>query len=259
MKDLLKSKLGNYEEIDLYFKLIHKNKDTEYISGKTEAHHILPRSIFPEYENFVKHPWNKVNLSYYDHFIAHYYLAISNNASMIYAFNMLNNFSTGRFSEDVLAQAAEKYSSLKEVFSNYIGKVLKEANQGKTTVRNILTGEVKRADSSVLGPEWVGISKGSSYSEATKKSQSESSKKSWKKPEHREARCSAISKVQRKSIQWANAIEYYKIWESEGCPGCKKFAKILDSYNKPYINSLQRLVDYFRKCQTGYDTLKNWR
>jgi hypothetical protein len=49
-------------------KRIAKNK--EYV----EIHHILPKSIYPEYKNLKKHPWNGVELSAREHFICHWLL-----------------------------------------------------------------------------------------------------------------------------------------------------------------------------------------
>lgn len=38
---------------------------------KTERHHILPKSIFPQYKLFSKFPWNEAILTLKEHFIAH--------------------------------------------------------------------------------------------------------------------------------------------------------------------------------------------
>jgi hypothetical protein len=42
--------------------------------GQSHKHHILPKSIFPEFESFSKCPWNCKPLSHADHPIAHYHL-----------------------------------------------------------------------------------------------------------------------------------------------------------------------------------------
>ena len=36
-----------------------------------EAHHIIPKCLSPEYESFIKYPWNKVLLTAREHFICH--------------------------------------------------------------------------------------------------------------------------------------------------------------------------------------------
>jgi hypothetical protein len=42
--------------------------------GRSHRHHILPRSMFPEFESFKDHSWNCKRLTPSDHFVAHYYL-----------------------------------------------------------------------------------------------------------------------------------------------------------------------------------------
>lgn len=48
--------------------LEERNKDDERIY---ERHHILPKSIFPEFENLKNFPWNGVLLTPREHFICH--------------------------------------------------------------------------------------------------------------------------------------------------------------------------------------------
>lgn len=65
--------------INCYFNIIEKalkeqrvkcNKNsTSYIYY--EAHHILPKSIYPDYKSFKEHSWNKVLLTPKEHFICH--------------------------------------------------------------------------------------------------------------------------------------------------------------------------------------------
>jgi hypothetical protein len=60
-----------------------KNDEITY-----EKHHILPKSLFP---NFKNDEWNKINLSLRSHFIAHYMLAKALDGKMWYAFNIMSN------------------------------------------------------------------------------------------------------------------------------------------------------------------------
>jgi len=48
-----------------------KNQD---INEYTEKHHILPKSIFPEFSDLKDHKWNQVKLTYREHFLAHWLL-----------------------------------------------------------------------------------------------------------------------------------------------------------------------------------------
>jgi hypothetical protein len=40
----------------------------------SESHHILPRSLFPDFQLFTQNPWNRIDLKGTDHLIAHYFL-----------------------------------------------------------------------------------------------------------------------------------------------------------------------------------------
>lgn len=68
--------------IDLIFDENAYDEDDYY-----ERHHILPKSMFPEY---IKCKWNIVNLSYDNHVLAHEYLArFYQNLQMKRAFNFM--------------------------------------------------------------------------------------------------------------------------------------------------------------------------
>ncbi|WIL00090.1 putative homing endonuclease [Escherichia phage KK4] len=105
-----------------YVDLITKNYNNPKIKGKTEAHHVLPKSIFPEYKT---DKWNIVNLSYYDHALAHYYLAKTSNSKMCYAFHRMINSNTDRFNTNELDEILKLYSSEKELFHRSMSKLSK--------------------------------------------------------------------------------------------------------------------------------------
>ncbi len=79
INDEIRNKLTIVDEIFLakYLCFVETNKctDGEY----SEKHHILPKHIWPEYENFNQHPWNMVTLSLHDHLLAHYYFSMATN------------------------------------------------------------------------------------------------------------------------------------------------------------------------------------
>lgn len=56
-----------------YFNIIYKATDIKIIN-ETEHHHVLPRSLFPEYTALSEHPWNGVHLTHREHFICHWLL-----------------------------------------------------------------------------------------------------------------------------------------------------------------------------------------
>jgi hypothetical protein len=74
-KFLEKHTIDNSEFLDKYIKLMIEYKLSESIDY-VEKHHILPRSVFPEFEN---EDWNIIELKYSDHVNAHLYLFKSIN------------------------------------------------------------------------------------------------------------------------------------------------------------------------------------
>ena len=73
------------EYFNRYVELINANKNNLKIPGKTEKHHILPKSLLKklnlneavrEDRLIINNKNNLVNLSYREHFLAHYYLAL---------------------------------------------------------------------------------------------------------------------------------------------------------------------------------------
>lgn len=76
--------------LKLYINFCFENND---FNCNGEEHHILPKSLFPEYSDFSIHDFNKTKLSYTNHLKAHYLLILSiESEEMLYAFNMMNNF-----------------------------------------------------------------------------------------------------------------------------------------------------------------------
>lgn len=113
--ELLSTVFTDAKIVTEYVNYIFKNKlsnATKRTDCYYEVHHILPRSLFPEYEY---EPDNLVKLSLYDHFVAHYIIAKTKNPKMLYAFNMMNR-TKGSMSDDQLDEAAKMYESLKQDF-----------------------------------------------------------------------------------------------------------------------------------------------
>lgn len=58
-----------------YIDIISRARSSNIIrEAYFETHHILPKSIFPEYGNLKKHPWNGVRLTPREHFVCHWLL-----------------------------------------------------------------------------------------------------------------------------------------------------------------------------------------
>lgn len=57
-----------------YFNIIKNAKSRTMPRSETEHHHILPRSIYPEYENLKENPWNGIYLTFREHLLCHWML-----------------------------------------------------------------------------------------------------------------------------------------------------------------------------------------
>lgn len=83
---LLESHVISQHHFKRYQKLIKIFMDQEKTSD-TESHHILPKSIFPEFKN---EKWNIVNLPLRVHYLSHYLLyRMTEHPKMAMAFNMM--------------------------------------------------------------------------------------------------------------------------------------------------------------------------
>lgn len=98
---------GRFAQGELTLKYLEIcSKDTE--EEDFEIHHILPRSIFPE---FIAAEWNLVKLSYAEHYVAHEILPKiclneRDEYKMLYAWNFINGLRKGEYisSPSVYAQ-----------------------------------------------------------------------------------------------------------------------------------------------------------
>lgn len=74
-----------------YVKFIFKFNITDSKSSKkVHKHHILPRSLYPEFKSLHKNKWNKCVLTHRAHLIAHYMLAKALGGNMWFAYNNMN-------------------------------------------------------------------------------------------------------------------------------------------------------------------------
>lgn len=114
-KEMWKDRFADNEFTTKYFELC-----SEPFDGKGEKHHILPRSMWPEYASCS---WNLVNLSYQDHYQAHEMLSKIclceiDRGKMVKSLWIITN----RYSGDIISP--EDYEKLKiaarESISNYM-------------------------------------------------------------------------------------------------------------------------------------------
>jgi len=74
------------EYLDKYISLIEDNLNTKPIKNKTQVHHILPRAAFKSLnESADESDDNKINLSFKDHVLAHYYLSLCGKGKFRYS------------------------------------------------------------------------------------------------------------------------------------------------------------------------------
>ena len=101
----LKSHFDSNRYIDKYFQIIEKYREG-MDADIVERHHILPKSMFPQYE---KESWNLITLSLKAHFICHMLLALGTRTQkMSAAFIMM---SSGRTKNSLTYSIARRLCS----------------------------------------------------------------------------------------------------------------------------------------------------
>lgn len=266
---ILKTTFPKWEGVNRYIEFIETNS-TKYLKGHTQAHHILPKSIFPEYN---KNALNIVHLTHYNHFIAHVILAETNDYRMLQAINRMYN--SGEIYKD-FEELAKLYSNIsieisksisvkmKEYYSNPINRI-KSSKAVKKWFENPENLKIhqKRVNSSEFkslvskktkawfeNPENKikhlnsihALSNNTNY----RNSLSTGVLNSWKNPKIREKHL----KSRRTSYQWKNFDTLYSEWIKMGKPRYTKFSKNLIELGHPIKSSLQAIVAEFDKMET---------
>jgi hypothetical protein len=207
----------NREYLTKYLSLVLDYKtDAEY----TELHHILPKSLFPQYKN---DKWNIVRLSAKDHFYAHYYLhkAIPNDPNMTFGlWGMCNQQSPTHRDRDYIDNRTEEIAKIYEEARIAHSKLFQE----RQLLNNTMKGRTKE-NSPFFGkkrPKEV----------VDKMTTNHWSK--WRKPwQHNMA----------DKFVWSNAITIYNKWvESEKCG-----FKALETKLGYRHNSLNTIHFHFKK------------
>lgn len=153
---ILSSKPHNPHYLNRYTLFINacQQKNIGYI-GYTEKHHICPKAsdMFPEYASFVEHPWNCIELTARQHFIAHMMLwKTYNNRSMTLAFGIMTNYHS--------IKNSRIYQNIKEKYSKIVSKQMKNT----VTIRN-KDGSCKRISKDEFdnNDQTFGSTKGMTY------------------------------------------------------------------------------------------------
>lgn len=84
-----------------YSSFIEEHKKDIFDSMSMDAHHVLLKSIFPEYKNLKNHSWNRANLLHKDHLKAHIiFYDLTRDYRAAYAVQMmLDVFSNASFDD----------------------------------------------------------------------------------------------------------------------------------------------------------------
>ncbi|EPO1808390.1 hypothetical protein G2469_00061 [Escherichia phage vB_EcoM_G2469] len=267
---ILKTSFPSWEGLDEYLNFI-KTNSTNKVKGLTQVHHILPKSIFPDFKTCK---WNLCHLSHYNHFIAHSILAKTGNHKMI---NALQRMYTGRFNLNCttheLNNIAEAYSlefenvckvnSIKMTlyYSNQdnrikISQALKAwfKNPENLKKHRIMTSSKEFKETvSIMTQKWFSdpinkqkhldacrkISKTAEYRESLSAGVS----RSWKNPKVRDTHL----KSRRKGYHWENFDMLYVEWVKMNKPKYVTFSKNLVNLGYPIQSSLQALVSEFMR------------
>lgn len=172
-----------------------------------ERHHILPRCIWPEFENLIEHRWNRIDLTPKEHFIAHLILMkaiddyrltlpitlMGENSKLYSTFRVrfieaLSKKITGLWKPPEFRNKQMKIRSSKE-YKDRVNPILSEA--AKLSYKNGRVSPLK------------GVSK----SEIEKKLLSEIQIQLWKDPEYRKKQHSTRATQEYKekmSQHWEN-------------------------------------------------------
>lgn len=127
MKEYFKNLDVNNHYLNRYFKLIKHFKEINFDNEITESHHILPKSIFPQYKSPKEFIWNIVKIPYREHLILHLVLSKCFNgkqkSSMIFALRSMLGLPKNCKSRYVLKNS--KY------YNKLTNKYMKEYCRGK--------------------------------------------------------------------------------------------------------------------------------
>lgn len=82
--EILKSRPHDQRYLDRYVRFIKSRMQN---TGPSEKHHICPKALdlFPQYSSFKEHPWNRIDLTPKEHYIAHLLLWKAFGGSQSYA------------------------------------------------------------------------------------------------------------------------------------------------------------------------------
>jgi len=200
IEKLLKLKPHNEHYLNRYLRCIESWKDNHYLL-ETESHHICPKAtdLFPQYKSFRENPWNRINLTYRQHFIAHWLLWKAYGGSQTIAFAAMQNQNSSR--GNIVLKSSRTFARLrKEAYT-----LMSEKNKGYAVYKDKFGSTVRcmTTDPRVKSGELISTTVGRKYKIRSTASRLKTSK--------------AISGKQKGKPRWtvAERIQMRKIKEKK--------------------------------------------
>jgi len=155
LKILKELEVEDLSKLNMYIDFcISKDRGRKY--KNTEEHHILPKSIFPNYKNLKEFTWNSSHLKYEDHYIAHSMLAEAiNNDSFIYAWNAMNSINNK--SKNIVPIGMIRYKELREKHKKIVSVKQSERNKNKEFIEQRRETLSKIKESGLTGFQESGL------------------------------------------------------------------------------------------------------
>lgn len=172
--EVLRTKPHSERHLVRYVKFIQSRQFKE---GPLERHHICPKAkdLFPEYSSFKEHPWNRIDLTPREHYIAHLLLWKTFGGSQSYAISFMAKASRmyAKIRNDVVERNKLRLtgSNLSELTKVRIsesrsGQTLSKAHREK--ISSACQGRVMSEDSKMKISTFQKTRLRAPYSEATK-------------------------------------------------------------------------------------------
>lgn len=211
-----------HKDVDLDYLEKYINLVTEYKTDKeyTELHHILPKSLFPQYKT---EKWNLVKLSGVDHFYAHYYLhkALPLEPNMTFAlWGMCNQQSPNHADREYIDNHTQEISLIYEEARIAHSKLFQE----RQLLNNTMKGRTKEKS------PFFGAKRPKEVVDKMIKNHWSKWRKPW---DHNMA----------DELVWKNAIYIYNKWVEFNKPGFKALETKI-GYRR---NSLNTIYLHFTK------------
>ncbi|ODA49489.1 hypothetical protein BC476_05985 [Vibrio parahaemolyticus] len=235
IRNLLIEHYGYNEYLEKYLEIVSSDDDVEY----TEAHHILPKSIWPEFKDLKANEWNKVRLSAYNHFMAHYYFSMATNSCWLavhYMANISKKCSFKNCTSEELHEIACVYESCKsnikfsESHKAAMSAALKIA-MNKPETKSKLSASAKIALNRPETKSKLSVAlKGRKFSD-----------------EHK----STLREAKRKGAHWQQYDELFQLWIENNQPKYVRFRTIAIKNNFPDANYNKMISQFNRDIESN--------